>query len=220
MKAVCLLSGGLDSAVAAAMARDEGYEIFPLTVKYGQRHDKETVCARDIAMLWGVQWKVLQIEHPGGSALTFDTEVPLDRNIDESIPQTYVPGRNAIFITLAASYAEKIGAEAVFVGVNALDYSGYPDCRQDFIDAMNRVLAVGLKSGVEGAAIRVKAPLIHMTKVEIIETGVALAVPFKYTWSCYVGGAVPCGRCDSCIIRADGFKKFGIDDPALPKVGA
>lgn len=214
-RAVCLLSGGLDSAVAAALALQAGFDIYPLSINYNQRHARELESAEKLAAHWSAPLKRLIVAHPGGSALTGDMEVPLDRKIDESIPVTYVPGRNTIFTALAASYAEVIGAGVVYVGFNALDYSGYPDCRPEYVEAMNKVLAIGFKRSVEGEPITIAAPLVTMTKSEIIGVGKSLGVPFHLTWSCYSGGTEPCGRCDSCIIRAKGFAELELIDPAL-----
>lgn len=216
-KAVCLLSGGLDSAVAASVAKNGGFDLLCLSIFYGQKHQKELECARKIAEHFGATHKIMTMMHPGGSALTDQqTEVPQDRADGQEIPNTYVPGRNIIFSALAASLAEVIGSDVVYVGFNSVDYSGYPDCRPEFVEAMNKTLSLGLKAGVQGQlAPRIVAPLIDLSKADIIKLGLRNGVPFQHTWSCYVGGEKPCGHCDSCKIRAAGFAEAGVKDAAL-----
>lgn len=219
-KAVVLLSGGLDSTVALAKAKEEGYEVYPLSFDYGQRHDKELESAKKIAEWFKVKdHKVLKIDliQIGGSALT-DKNIPVPEKrrvaeIGEDIPITYVPARNTILLAFAIGYAEVVEAEAVFIGANALDYSGYPDCRPEYFEAMQKVAELGTKKGQEGKPIQIKAPLINMTKAEIVKEGTRLNVPFHTTWSCYKGGDKACGKCDSCILRLKGFKEAGIEDP-------
>jgi 7-cyano-7-deazaguanine synthase len=220
-RAVVLLSGGLDSATAAAIARADGFELHALTVAYGQRHRCEIEAARAVARSLGAARHVeLQVDLAafGGSALTDAIDVPKDRPLDaEGIPATYVPARNTVFLSLALAWAETLGACDLFIGVNALDYSGYPDCRPEFIEAFERLANVATKAGVEGASTRVHAPLIRMSKADIIRRGLALGVDYGLTHSCYDPDASgrPCRRCDSCRLRAKGFAEAGIDDPAL-----
>jgi 7-cyano-7-deazaguanine synthase len=225
-KAVVLLSGGLDSTVTLALAREEGYELFPFTFDYGQRHDRELESARKIEDFYGVEeHKILHIDlkQIGGSALTDkNIEIPEDRNeekIGDDVPVTYVPARNTILLAFAIGYAEAIGAEAVFIGANALDYSGYPDCRPEYFKAVQKVAELGTKIGLEGKPIQIKYPLINMTKAEIVKEGLRLEAPLQLTWSCYKGGEKACGKCDSCILRLKGFKEAGIEDPIEYEVG-
>jgi 7-cyano-7-deazaguanine synthase len=219
--AVVLLSGGLDSATAAAIARSEGFDLFALTVAYGQRHIREIESARAVARALGVVRHVeLQVDLSafGGSALTGGVEVPKDRDLSAlDIPVTYVPARNTVFLSLAMAWAEALGSRDIYLGVNVLDYSGYPDCRPEFIRAFERLAALATKAGVEGETLRVHAPLIRMTKAEIIGRGVELGVDYGLTHSCYDPGPSgrPCGHCDSCLLRAKGFAEAGISDPAL-----
>ena len=222
-KAVVLLSGGLDSCTAAAMAKADGCELYALTVAYGQRHAAELEAARRVASALDVVRHVeLQIDLSafGGSSLTGSGPVPKDRAIDDTgIPSTYVPARNTVFLSLALAWAEALGATDIIIGVNALDYSGYPDCRPAFIESFERTAALGTKAGVEGARVAIRAPLIGLTKGEIIRRGLALGLDYSLTSSCYdpdPGGA-PCGRCDSCVLRARGFAEAGVRDPLLDK---
>jgi 7-cyano-7-deazaguanine synthase len=218
---VVLLSGGLDSATAAAIAGSQGFELYALTVEYGQRHACEIAAARAIARALGVARHVelrVDLSAFGGSALTDAVEVPKDRDLAAAdIPVTYVPARNTVFLSLAMAWAESLGARDIVIGVNALDYSGYPDCRPEFIEAFDRLAALATKAGVEGAPLRVHAPLISLTKAEIIRRGLELGVDYGLTHSCYdpdITGR-PCGRCDSCRLRARGFAEAGVPDPAL-----
>jgi 7-cyano-7-deazaguanine synthase len=218
--AIVLLSGGLDSYTAAAMARAEGFSLYALTLRYGQRHALELEAARRVARDLGVT-KHLEIAVDlagiGGSALTADLEVPHDRPLDApDIPITYVPARNTVFLSLALGWAEVVGARDLFLGVNALDYSGYPDCRPAFLESFEQLAAVATKAGVEGARFRVHAPLLEMTKAEIIRRGVALGLDYGLTLSCYDPDPAgrPCGACDSCRLRARGFEQAGVRDPA------
>jgi 7-cyano-7-deazaguanine synthase len=220
-RAVVLLSGGLDSATAAAVARAEGYQLYALTISYGQRHDVEIEAARRVAAALGVARHielVVDLSAFGGSALTDDIEVPKDRALDAGdIPPTYVPARNTVFLSLALAWAEVIGAPDIFIGVNALDYSGYPDCRPEYIEAFEAMARLATKAGVEGGRVRIRAPLIGMTKSAIIRRGTALGVDYGLTHSCYDPGpgGRPCGRCDSCVLRAKGFSEAGLPDPVL-----
>ena len=219
-RAVVLASGGLDSTVTAAIAKQEGYELFFLTIAYGQRHAVEVERARQVAAALGAANHLvmsLDLRAIGGSALTGPAAVPKDRPGKErslDIPVTYVPGRNLIFLSIAAAHAEVVGAPLIYFGANVLDYSGYPDCRPDFIRAFEMAVKEGTKAGMEGNSLQVKAPLLMLTKAEIIRQGVELQVPFHLTHSCYDPvGDQACGRCDSCVIRREGFAKAGVVDP-------
>ena len=220
MKAVVLLSGGLDSYTAAAAAHADGYELYALTIRYGQTHAIEVEAARRIAKALGVAKHVeldVNIGAFGGSSLVGDGTIPKDRALDaEGIPSTYVPARNTIFLSLALGWAEVVGAEAIVIGVNALDYSGYPDCRPEYIAAFERVASLATRAGVEGRPLRILAPLLHLTKADIIRLGETLGLDYGLTHSCYAPGpdGSPCGRCDSCRLRAKGFQEAGSEDPA------
>ena len=216
-RAVVLLSGGLDSATVLAMARAEGYACHALSLDYGQRHRAELAAARRVAFALGaVEHKVLplSLDAIGGSALT-DTSIAVPEAGGEGIPVTYVPARNTVFLALALGWAEVLGSTDLFVGVNAVDYSGYPDCRPAFIDAFERLANLATRAGVEGEVFRVHAPLIAMSKAEIIRAGAALGVDYALTVSCYQADAegTACGVCDSCRLRAEGFHTAGIPDP-------
>jgi 7-cyano-7-deazaguanine synthase len=223
MKAVVLLSGGLDSYTAAAMARAEGHELYALTVRYGQTHARELDAARAVARDLGVIRHVeldVDLATFGGSSLVGDGEVPKDRELDAAgIPSTYVPARNTIFLSLALGWAEVLGAEAIVIGINALDYSGYPDCRPDYLVAFERLAALATRAGVEGRSLRIVAPLLHLSKADIVKQGAALALDYGLTHSCYEPpeGGGPCGRCDSCRLRARGFADAGLADPLRPE---
>lgn len=220
-KAVVLLSGGLDSTVTAAIAQQDGYDIHCLTVSYGQRHRVEVERARAVAAALSTAGHVVvtvDLRAIGGSALTADVDVPKDRPPEaraSEIPVTYVPARNTIFLSLALAYAETVKASAIYFGANVLDYSGYPDCRPDFIRAFETVARLGTKMGVEGHGAEVRAPLLMMSKADIVRRGQALNVPFELTHSCYDPGVegLACGRCDSCRIRREGFRLAGVVDP-------
>ncbi|MCC7181834.1 MAG: 7-cyano-7-deazaguanine synthase QueC [Acidobacteria bacterium] len=219
--AVVLLSGGLDSYTAAAVARRDGFELFALSFRYGQRHQLEIESARRVATHLGVSRHLvldLDLSAIGGSSLTSpDIPVPRDRQVDATgIPSTYVPARNTIFLSIALGWAEVLGASDIFIGVNALDYSGYPDCRPEFIHAFERLARVATRAGVEGRALTVHAPLMRMTKAEIIGLGMALGLDYGLTISCYdpAPDGAPCGHCDSCQLRATGFAAAGVPDPA------
>lgn len=221
--AVVLLSGGLDSYTAAAIARSEGYSLFALTLRYGQRHARELEAARAVASWLGVSRHVeldVDLSVFGGSSLTTDAPVPKDRPLDATdIPSTYVPARNTVFLALALSWAEGLAAHDIFIGVNVLDYSGYPDCRPEFIAAFERLASLATARGVHGHPFRVHAPLMRLTKAEIIRKGVALGLDYGLTHSCYdpAPGGKPCGRCDSCTLRAAGFAQAGVADPVLSR---
>ncbi len=213
-KAVVLLSGGLDSTTCLSVAIKEGYQVYPLSFDYSQRHNRELECAHKIAEYYDIkEHKVIRIDNVGGSALTdMDIEVP-DYKGTNDIPVTYVPARNIIFLSYAAGYAEVVGAEAIFIGVNAIDYSGYPDCRPEFIKAFEDMIRVGTKSGAEGNPIKIATPLLHLSKAEIIKLAAEINTPLHLTTSCYKGNEAACGVCDSCILRLKGFKDAGITDP-------
>ncbi len=220
-KAVVLLSGGLDSTTCLAVARAEGFAPYALSFAYGQRHGRELEAARRVAGALGAAEHLVisfDLRAIGGSALTADIAVPRPGSAEEiggEIPVTYVPARNTIFLAFALSWAESLGARDIFVGVNALDYSGYPDCRPAFLEAFENVANLGTKAGVEGDRFRIHAPLLHLTKAQIVRRGVELGVDFSLTHSCYdpdeQGRA--CGACDSCVLRRRGFEEAGVADP-------
>jgi 7-cyano-7-deazaguanine synthase len=218
--AVVLLSGGLDSYTAAAIARAEGYRLFALTIRYGQRHARELEAARAVAARLGVARHLeldVDLAAFGGSSLTTDAPVPKDRPIETAgIPSTYVPARNTVFLALALAWAEALSARDIVIGVNALDYSGYPDCRPEFIAAFERLASLATATGAQGDAFRIRAPLVSLTKAEIIRKGLELGLDYGLTHSCYDPGSEgPCGRCDSCTLRAAGFARAGVADPVL-----
>lgn len=221
MKAVVLLSGGLDSTTVLAIARSEGYECHTLAFDYGQRHRIELERARVVSSRLGAVRHVtvrLDLSAFGGSALTDDIAVPKD-GVGVGIPVTYVPARNTVFLSVALGWAEVLGAQDIFIGVNALDYSGYPDCRPEFIAAFEQMANLATKAGVEGNRFRVRTPLIEMTKAQIIRTGQELGVDYALTSSCYdpASDGTPCGVCDSCRLRAKGFAEAGLLDPLLKR---
>jgi 7-cyano-7-deazaguanine synthase len=221
-KGVVLLSGGLDSTTVMAIARSNGYDIYGLSFRYGQRHALELEAARRVARAFNAKEHLvmdLDLAKIGGSALTGDIEVPKGRNEGEmkgEIPVTYVPARNTIFLSHALAWAEVLGASDIFIGVNAIDYSGYPDCRPEYIEAFERMANLATKAGVEGKTkVKIRTPLINMTKADIIRKGIELGVDYGMTHSCYDPSpeGMPCGRCDSCLLRKKGFKEAGISDP-------
>jgi len=223
-RAVVLLSGGLDSATTLALALEQGFEAHALTVRYGQRHAVEVSRAERLAsQLGAASWRAVAVDlaHLEGSSLVDPTApVPKDRpaeRIGEGIPSTYVPARNALFLALALGWAEVLRARDVFIGANAVDYSGYPDCRPEFLEAFERLAAVGTRAGVEGRGVRIRAPLVERSKAEVILEAQRLGVDLGGTLSCYDPGADerPCGRCDSCRLRARGFHQAGVPDPSL-----
>jgi len=216
-KAVVLLSGGLDSATALAIARDKGYVCHALSFDYGQRHDAELQAARRVARALNVaEHKIMSLDlaSMGGSALT-DRAIDVPEQAGEGIPVTYVPARNTVFLSLALGWAEVLGAMDIFIGVNAVDYSGYPDCRPEFIETFEKLANLATRAGVEGQAFRIRAPLLRMSKAEIIRTGASLGLDYGLTVSCYQADeqGCACGRCDSCRLRAQGFREAGVADP-------
>ncbi len=220
--AVVLLSGGLDSTTVLALAADQGYRCHCLSFAYGQRHCHELELAKINAARWGVKHLVLRLDLDaiGGSALTGDLAVPKGRDfavMENEIPVTYVPGRNTIFLSYAAAWAEVLGATDIFIGVNAVDYSGYPDCRPDYLTALEQAVNLGSKAGREGRSLRIIAPLLHFHKKEIITLGLGLGVDYALTHSCYdpAPDGRPCGQCDACLLRGKGFSEAGHRDPAL-----
>jgi len=218
---VVLLSGGLDSYTAAAMIQADGFDLYALTIAYGQRHAREVDAARAVARALGVARHLelpIDLRAIGGSSLTSDAPVPHDRDLQATgIPSTYVPARNTIFLSLALGWAEVVGAQDLVIGVNALDYSGYPDCRPEFVRAFERLAGLATRAGVEGATCRIHTPLIALTKAEIIRRGIALGLDYALTHSCYdpPPGRTVCGHCDSCALRAKGFLEAGVAAPLL-----
>lgn len=217
-KAVVLVSGGMDSAVTISIAREQGFQVHALSVAYGQRHSAELEASERVSrMLGAVEHKTVQVDLRtiGGSALTADIDVPLDQADDQGIPVTYVPARNTIMLSIALGWAEVLGSTDIWCGVNAVDYSGYPDCRPAFIGAFEQLANVATKAGVEGAGIRIHAPLMRMSKADIAREGQRLGVDFTETVSCYQADAQgrACGHCDACRLRAQGFISAGLPDP-------
>jgi len=227
-RAVVLLSGGMDSTTTAAIALAEGYEVHALSIRYGQRHATELEAARRVAERLGISRQVvidLDLRAFGGSALTADVPVPKDtplERIGAETPATYVPARNTIFLALALGWAEALGARDIFIGANALDYSGYPDCRPEFIAAFAHMANLGTRAGVAGEGFRIHTPLIALTKREIVLRGLALGVDFGLTSTCYDPGpdGAACGRCEACVLRRKGFEEAGVDDPTRYAAGA
>jgi 7-cyano-7-deazaguanine synthase len=221
MRAVVLLSGGLDSYTAAAIAKSEGFTLYALSILYGQRHALELAAARRVAKALDVEQHLelpLDLRGIGGSSLTSDMPVPENRDLEAAdIPSTYVPARNTIFLALALGWAEVLGATDIVIGVNALDYSGYPDCRPEFVHAFERLADLATRAGVEGARFNVHTPLITLSKGDIIRHGLTLGLDYGLTHSCYNPDPIgrPCGRCDSCLLRAKGFAEAGVPDPVL-----
>lgn len=221
-KAVVLSSGGIDSTTVMAIVQAEGYEIYSLSFAYGQRHAYELIAAGNVSRFYGAQKHLvldIDLRKIGGSALTDEIAVPKSRDmtaLSDQIPVTYVPARNTVFLSLALAWAEVIGAFDIFIGVNAIDYSGYPDCRPAFIEAFENMANLATKAGVEGPEkIRIRAPLLHLTKGQIIQKGLSLGVDYSLTHSCYdpSENGLACGRCDSCVLRKQGFEMAGVSDP-------
>ncbi|WP_213981244.1 7-cyano-7-deazaguanine synthase QueC [Sphingomonas sp. dw_22] len=222
--AIALLSGGLDSMVAAARAREDGHRLLALSIDYNQRHQVELAAARRIAAMLGAERHVvlpLDLRAFGGSALTAEIDVP-KTGVGDDIPVTYVPARNTIFLSLALGWAEAAGARDIYIGVNALDYSGYPDCRPEFIAEFEKLAEIATKAGVEGEPFHIRAPLQHMTKADIVREADRLGLDAGLSWSCYdpAPGGVHCGLCDSCRLRAKGFAEAGLPDPTRYAVPA
>ena len=215
-KSVALLSGGLDSATTLAIALDEGYDVYALSFDYGQRHKKELEAAEKIAGHYRINHKIVKVDLSWAKSALTDKKIRIPekrKNIEKNIPVTYVPARNMIMLSFALAWAETINADAVFIGANAIDYSGYPDCRPEFYKAFQKAAGLGTKKGVEGNPIQIKCPLINMSKSGIIKKGMSLEVPYHLTWSCYKGKKKACGKCDSCMLRLKGFKESGYEDP-------
>jgi len=219
-KAVVLLSGGLDSATVLYWAKKKGFECLCLAFDYGQRHRREIKAAQKISRAAGCAFTVIKFCLPWKGSVLLDKKAGVPdysgsgKKKGVSIPATYVPARNIIFLSFALSYAETVGASAIFIGAHIQDYSGYPDCRPEFYRAFVQAARLGTRAGVEKKGIVIKTPLVHKGKTEIIRLGMRLGVPFELTWSCYRGGRLPCGRCDSCHFRKEGFRKAGLYDPA------
>jgi 7-cyano-7-deazaguanine synthase len=223
--AIILLSGGLDSYTAAAMLRAEGFGLYALSVRYGQRHVRELDAARRVAAALDVKAHMelaVDLSRVGGSALTADIAVPKNRVIDEQIPVTYVPARNTVFLSLALAWAEALGLSDIGIGANALDYSGYPDCRPEYMRAFEAMADLATKAGVEGARFCIHAPLMHFGKAQIIKRGLRLGLDYALTHSCYdpLPDGRPCGHCDSCVLRAKGFSEAGVPDPIVSTMEA
>jgi len=221
-RAIVILSGGLDSTVCMSVAQKSGFQIFPLTFAYGQRHSKEVEQAKMIAEFYNCSNRHLIVNTDffkdiGNSALTADEiDVPTDRvfeQMDKEIPVTYVPFRNAVFLSMATGYAEAVGAERIYIGVNALDYSGYPDCRPQFIAAFQEAIKTGTAAADRGVPIKIETPLLHLSKAGIVKMGIQNEAPLHLTTSCYKGGKKACGKCDSCRLRLKGFSEAGVKDP-------
>lgn len=221
IRAILLLSGGLDSATAGAIARADGCELYALTIRYGQLHVREVEAARAVARTLDVARHIefnVDLSVFGGSALTGDGPIPKDRHLEAGdIPATYVPARNTVFLSLALAWAEVVHATAIVLGVNAIDYSGYPDCRPEYLEAFERLASLATRAGVNGRELRILAPLLRMSKADIIRRGLALGVDYSLTHSCYdpAPDGRPCGRCDSCRLRAFGFREAGAVDPLV-----
>ncbi len=219
-KAVCLVSGGIDSCVTAYLAKNDNFSIYAMTINYGQRHKKEIECAKNISSFIGTKDHIIidiDFSNFKGSSLVDKSLNPeMDRDLDEigkNIPSTYVPARNTVFLSIALAYAETIDADAIFIGATSTDYSGYPDCRPEYIKAFQKIANLATKKGVEDKPIEIKAPLLYMNKADIIKKGLKIGAPLEKTWSCYTGGQKACGRCDSCLLRLKGFKEAGAKDP-------
>lgn len=218
--AVCLLSGGLDSSVSMYIAKQEGYDLYALSFSYGQQHTREIEAAKKIASSAHVKKHIIfdiNLQQFGGSSLLKHSSSPIPYHpldqIGRTIPSTYIPARNTVFLSIALAYAETIDADAIFIGVTATDYSGYPDCRPEYIKAYQKMANLATKKAVEGKTILIETPLLYFSKAEIIKRGLELGVPFEHTWSCYRGDILACGTCDSCLLRLKGFKDAGWNDP-------
>lgn len=222
-KAIVSLSGGLDSSTCLAWAVDKGYKCYAITFDYGQRHIKEIRAARKIASYYRVPLTEIKLNFPWlktSSLVDKNKKLPnlkYEKIISGHIPSTYVPARNLVFTSICASYADSVNADFLVLGPNAIDYSGYPDCRPEFYNILSKAVNLGTRKGVENSGIKILTPIINMTKAEIVKLAFKLKVPLKYTWSCYYGGKKPCGRCDSCKLRARGFEEAGFKDPLVSK---
>lgn len=219
-KAVCLISGGLDSATTCFIAKNRGYQIYALSFLYGQKHKKEVDCAKKIAEKIDAKehifFNIDLSQFKGSSLIDRGKNIPIDQEIQDigkKIPTTYVPARNTVFLSIALAYAETINADAIFIGVTATDYSGYPDCRPEYIRSYQRMADLATKKAIEGNPVEIKTPILYLSKSEIIRKGIKLGVPYQDTWSCYKGKKEACGRCDSCMLRLKGFMKNNLDDP-------
>lgn len=221
MKAIVLLSGGLDSATTLYYAVKKGYKCHCLIFDYGQRHRREIESAKRIAKSCGTDFKVVRFDLPWKGSALLDKRIPIPKGgflrRRRGIPATYVPARNTVFLSFAISCAEAIGADAIFIGANAVDFSGYPDCRPQYYKVLEELIRRGTKKGAEGRPIKIFTPLIKKTKAQIVKLAARLKVPFELTWSCYAGKRRPCLKCDSCILRAKGFKEAGIKDPLISR---
>lgn len=217
MKVISLLSGGLDSTVTLAYALREGHEVTALSINYGQKQQRELEAAKAVAAHYGIEHIIMNFPLTGFRSALTDPSISIpDRKVDEigyDIPDTYVPARNIIFLSIAVGMAESRGASSVYIGANAIDYSGYPDCRPEFFQAFEEMLSVGTKNGTLGHPVRVEHPILKKTKAEIVKMGMLLDAPFHLTWSCYRGGVKACGHCDSCVLRLKGFAEAGLKDP-------
>ncbi|MEW5759735.1 MAG: 7-cyano-7-deazaguanine synthase QueC [Candidatus Thermoplasmatota archaeon] len=214
MKGIVLLSGGLDSTTVLAIAKGECKEVQALSFDYGQRHKKELLCTKKIAKFYNVRHRIIKLDLSiCRSALIGKNQKITGRKKKVGIPTTYVPARNTIFISFALGYAESINADAIYIGANSIDYSGYPDCRPEYYDAFRKLVKLGTRAGAEGKEIKILTPLINMRKSEIIRKGIELSVPYELTWSCYKGGKKACGTCDACQLRINGFRDAGYEDP-------
>jgi len=214
-KAVVLLSGGLDSATTLFYAKKKGYRIYCLVFDYGQRHKKEIKSAVKIAAKAGCKYQIIKIKLPWKGSALLDKRISIPKPKASGIPVTYVSARNTIFLSFALSFAETIGAQDIFIGANAVDFSGYPDCRPSYYKIFNKLSRLATKAGIEGRAIKIHTPLINKTKKEIVLLAKKVKVPLELTWSCYRGREKPCGACDSCRLRSKGFKQANVKDPAI-----
>jgi 7-cyano-7-deazaguanine synthase len=217
-KAVCLISGGMDSYVSAAVAKKKNYKIYALTVNYGQKNKKELRYAKKIAgLLPAEKHFITNLDLSWAKSALTDEKIKIPSTPQKNIPDTYVPARNTIFLSISLALAESIDAEAVFIGINSVDFSGYPDCRPVYIKRFQKLVEVATKKTSQGEKIKIIAPLLHFSKAEIIKKGMDLKLDFSHTWSCYKSGKYPCGKCPSCRLRKEGFKKAGIKDPSISK---